>query len=134
MFHPGLSKTAFRTRKPPRAARPAWKRAEDYKRWLRKLPCACGGGNDFCYGPTEAAHVDLAGKGSLDAKGLGTKVSDRFCMPLSAGCHHQQTAIIGWPMFEQTLPTRSSVALSNAYWHEWPGRIAWEREQRQVGL
>lgn len=133
MFHSGISRSAFQTRKPPRAGRPVWKRAEEYKRWLRKLPCACGGKNDFCEGPTEAAHVDPAGKGGLDAKGLSTKVADRYCIPLSRGCHYHQTSIAGWPVFERSLPTQSAVSLSTAYWAEWPGRVAWERELGEDG-
>jgi hypothetical protein len=118
-----MPRSAFTTRKPPRAGRPAWKCAEAYKRWLRKLPCACEGRNPWCAGDTEAAHVDIAG-----GKGVATKVADRFCIPLSSGCHRHQTEVIGWPEFEKTLRGGSAVALAGTYWQNWDGRIAWERE------
>ena len=122
-----LPRSMFQTRKPPRAARPAWKCAEDFKRWLRKLPCA------RCFhvrtdaNPIVAAHVDHAG-----GKGIGTKVADRFCIPLCDECHTRQHAH-GWKSFEQTLPTKDAVALSTAYWQQWPGRVAWERENGEAG-
>ena len=122
-----LPRSAFQARKPARAGRPAWKCAEEFRRWLRKLPCACQGRNEFCDGPTEAAHVDMAGRGTPDAKGMGSKVADRHSLPLSRGCHAGQHRV-GWLTFERTLPMSSAVALSFMFWEEWPGRPAWERE------
>lgn len=128
-----LPRSAFKPRKAERAGRPAWKCAEEFKRWLRKLPCACQGANTCCHGPIQSAHVDGAGKGTRDAKGLGSKVSDRFCVPLSLGCHQHQTDVVGWSEFEMTLPGGSAEALAVQYWEAWPGRAAWERELAAQG-
>ena len=128
-----LPRSAFKPRKPERAGRPAWKCAEEFKRWLRKLPCACQGANPWCAGPIQSAHVDHAGKGTPDAKGLSSKVADRFCVPLSLGCHQHQTDVIGWSEFEMTLPGGDAEKLARDYWEAWPGRAAWERELAEQG-
>lgn len=122
-----LPRSAFQTRKPPRAGRPAWKCAEEFKRWLRKLPCCrCGHAGD-ARNPIIAAHVDHAG-----GKGVSTKVADCFCIALCDDCHRQQHAL-GWKTFEQGLPTQDAVAVSMAYWQQWPGRSAWERDLAAQG-
>lgn len=122
-----LPRSMFRTRKPPRAGRAAWKCAEDYRRWLRKLPCArCAHPGDRS-NPIVAAHVDHAG-----GKGTSTKVADRYCIPLCDDCHKQQHAM-GWRSFEMALPIGDAVKLSEAYWQQWPGRVAWERELAEQG-
>lgn len=72
-----------------------------------------------------AAHVDYAGKGTRDAKGTGSKASDRFCIPLSDNCHRLQHAK-GWPWFERNILKARGVDLAGDYWHMWPGRRAWE--------
>ena len=127
MRSPALSRAAFQTRKPPRAGRPAWKVAEEYKRWLRKLPCPCCGqlAGDL-QSPIVAAHVDGVG-----AKGMGTKVADRHCIPLCNGCHTRQHQV-GWRTFEKTLPLGDAATLAGVYWTEWPGRAVWEREQARA--
>ncbi len=124
-----LARSRFTPRKPARAGRPSWKVADEYRRWLRKLPCArCqtagGTGN-----PIVAAHVDIAGKGTRDAKGVSSKVADRFCLPLCNACHIEQTDVVGWPEFEKLLPLCDAEALAGVYWTEWPGRREWERDQ-----
>ena len=125
MLHTGISRSAFQTRKPPRAGRPVWKVAEEYKRWLRKLPCAkCGAQPDQAL-RVVPAHVDHAG-----GKGVSTKVADRHCIPLCDPCHIQQHAA-GWLTFEKGLPGTDAVVLAGVYFTEWPGRAAWEREQRE---
>ena len=118
-----LPRSAFQTRKPPRAGRPAWKCAEEYKRWLRKLPCArCKHvGSDT--NPIVAAHVDIAG-----GKGASTKVADRHCLPLCNHCHIEQTDVVGWPTFAKHLDGGDAVVLAGVYFTEWPGRREWERE------
>ena len=70
----------------------------------------------------ESAHVDHAGD-----KGVGTKVSDRFCIPLCPECHACQHSE-GWLTFEKKLDQGSAVALSGLYWTDWPGRREWERD------
>lgn len=123
-----LSRSMFQTRKPPRAGRPAWKCAEEYKRWLRKLPCArckCEAGD--LDNPIRAAHVDHAGKGTPDAKGASTKVADAHSIPLCERCHREQHNR-GWLTFEKLLPLGDGPALAGVYWTEWPGRREWELE------
>ncbi|MBB4618643.1 hypothetical protein [Sphingomonas abaci] len=122
-----LPRSAFQTRKPPRAGRPAWKCAGDFRRWLRKLPCIrCGHIGDQA-NPTVAAHVDHAG-----GKGTSTKVADRYCIPLCDSCHKQQHAL-GWRSFEQGLPGHDAVAISETFWSKWPERGAWERDLASRG-
>ena len=117
-----LPRSAFQTRKPPRAGRPAWKCAEEYRRWLRKLPCAkCEHAGDRANWIV-AAHVDHAG-----GKGVSTKVADRHSIPLCNDCHTEQHRV-GWLTFERGLRLCSTVALAFLYWDKWPGRVAWERE------
>jgi hypothetical protein len=129
-------RSAFKRIKPKRAGRPEWKRAEDYGHFLRGLPCACLGKNDWCDGPTEAAHVDHAGKGTRDAKGLGSKVADRFMLPLSRECHRRQTEVLAWPEFQKLLPLKDAEALSGIYWTEFlatPKGREWQRQAAERG-
>jgi hypothetical protein len=102
------------------APRPAWKVAEAFKQWLRGRPCmiADRGG---CWGRIEAAHVDYAG-----GKGMGTKVADRFCVPMCSE-HHRVQHQHGWPAFEANFKINALEA-SKAYWSAWPGRAKWEAE------
>lgn len=128
-----LARSRFQTRKPPRAGRPAWKCAEEFKRWLRKLPSALSGQvSTSLRDPIVVAHVDHAGQGTRDAKGLSSKVSDRFCIPL-LDSEHQRQHSIGWPAFERELPGGDAVALANEYWDRWPGRAQWERDLAETG-
>lgn len=127
-----IPRSAFRTRRPERAGRPAWKCAEDFKRWLRKLPCAGCMHVWSDANPIIAAHVDHAGQGTRDSKGTGTKAADRHCIPLCNECHRRQHNH-GWPRFEQSLPGKDAPALAARYWQEWPGRLAWERDLAASG-
>lgn len=102
------------------APRPAWKVATSFLQWLRGRPCAADG--IHCEGRIEAAHVDHAG-----GKGMATKVADRWAIPLCSG-HHRRQHNRGWHTFEkECLHGRSAIAMADAYWHEWPGRIEYER-------
>lgn len=104
------------------APRPAWKVAEAFKQWLRGRQCAADG-YGLCEGRMVAAHVDHAG-----GKGMGTKVADRHCIPL-CWMHHNRQHSRGWPTFEaECLGGKSAIAMADAYWNQWPGRAAWERE------
>ena len=59
---------------------------------------------------------------------VGTKASDRFAIPLCSG-HHRRQHMRGWMTFEaECLGGKSAVAMADAYWTAWPGRIEWERE------
>lgn len=103
------------------APRPAWKVATSYLAWLRGRPCAADG-YGLCDGRMEAAHVDHAGD-----KGVGTKVSDRFALPLCSA-HHARQHSRGWKTFEaECLGGKSAVAMADAYWNAWPGRYQWEQ-------
>lgn len=106
------------------APRPAWKVADAFRQWLRGRPCACAGKNDDCGGPMRSAHVDYAGD-----KGMGSKVSDRFCIPLSDNCHRLQHSM-GWQSFDERVLGGASrgLMLSQEYWAAWPGRAKWENE------
>lgn len=105
------------------APRPAEKSATGFKQWVRGRNClAVGTGN--CYGKVQAAHVDYAGD-----KGIGTKCSDRFTVPLCAG-HHALQHNHGWRWFETRILGKIGAALeaANFLWSRWPGRAAWERK------
>jgi hypothetical protein len=118
-----LGPAALRNRK-KNAPRPAWKVADAFRQWLRGRPCACQGKNPDCGGPMRSAHVDYAG-----SKGMGTKVADSDCIPLSDNCHRLQHTI-GWRSFEVKYlkGEGSGQAMSNEYWSAWPGRKAWEQQ------
>lgn len=80
-----------------------------------------------CDGKIVAAHVDYAGD-----KGMGTKVSDCFTVPLCGGPggHHAAQHSWGWDTFEANFKMRPGDTLeaSRAYWRAWPGRVVWEAE------
>lgn len=103
------------------APRPLEKSAPAFLQWLRGRPC------HTCTRPTnrvEAAHVDHAG-----GKGVGTKVADRYAIPLCGGpdgCHATQHRL-GWRTFER-INDFDAVQSTELYWRAWPGRIAWERK------
>ena len=125
-----LPRSMFQRVKPQRAGRPAWKCAEAFKRHLRFLPCAkCGQPPRDLSNPIVAAHVDHGGD-----KGMGTKVSDRHCIPLCDSCHAEQHWV-GWATFEKDLPGKlpDAVALACIYWTEWPGRRDWEQANGEGG-
>lgn len=106
------------------AGRPEWKIADAFRKWVRGRSCACYGTNAACFGDIQSAHVPFPGE-----KGVGTKVADRRCIPLSVGCHDLQHNI-GWPLFAQRhLGGRDPAELAGDYWRRWPGRAAWERDQ-----
>lgn len=106
------------------APRPAEKSAPAFLQWLRGRECLAASTNG-CIGKMEAAHVDYAGD-----KGMGTKVSDRFAVPMCAG-HHRMQHAFGWHTFERECfgIAGHALAASMHYWRSWPGRIAWERKQ-----
>lgn len=122
MLRPGALKSRLsrtRTQK-----RPAEKHCEGFLQWLRGRPCSVehfGG----CEGKMTAAHVDYAG-----GKGMGTKVADRFAIPLCAR-HAQMQHDIGWDTFERrhfSGKTGHALKLADAYFTSWPGRIQWLRK------
>jgi len=104
------------------APRPAEKSALGFLQWLRGRNCYIGvGQNHTCRGKVRACHVDHAGD-----KGMGTKVSDRFSLPMCDG-HHEEQHRIGWQSFEKKH-NFTAVAATYPYWRAWPGHVAWERK------
>lgn len=108
------------------APRPAEKSALGFLKWLRGRGCIMAFN---CEGRIEAAHVDYAGD-----KGIGTKVSDRFAIPMCAK-HHREQHTDGWETFEHRYGGFSALSIAEQYWQKWPGRLAWERklEESQHG-
>jgi hypothetical protein len=104
------------------APRPAWKVEKSFHQWLRGRPCACAGRNPDCSGVMHAAHVDYAAKGTPEAKGMASKVGDRWAIPLSADCHHLQHAK-GWPWFDTRIlgGTGRGEMMAAEYWRLWKG-------------
>lgn len=104
--------------------RPAEKSALGFLQWLRGRECIFALAAT-CEGKIEAAHLDFAG-----GKGMGSKVADRFCLPMCAK-HHRRQHEMGWKSFMAAMGAREVVLLDAAasYWRSWPGRIAWERKQ-----
>ena len=116
--------TRPRKRNSPRIAE---KSAPGFLQWLRGRECMASGIRGQapgCDGKVQAAHVDYAGD-----KGVGTKVSDRYAVPLCQR-HHAWQHQHGWPRFERAWFGVEGVALTAAaaFWKGWPGRIAWERK------
>lgn len=115
------------------APRPAWKVADSFLKWLRGRPCfldgkgGCGWADIPRKSYIEAAHVDCAG-----GKGVGSKVSDQFAIPLCQRHHDEQHGKIGsfksrggWATF-QIKYGFNAVDVAGDYWHLWPDRRKWE--------
>lgn len=106
------------------APRPAEKSALGYLQWLRGRQCVAIT-TDYvgCQGRIEAAHTYGAGD-----RGMSTKSSDRYAIPMCS-YHHARQHSIGWKTFEVVcLAGKSAPALAEQYWRVWPGRAAWERK------
>lgn len=110
--------TLIPKRKHRNSGRPAEKDARGFLQWVRGHECACAkqGG---CSGKIEAAHVDYAG-----GKGMGTKVADRFAVPLCEA-HHREQHNPGWTSFEAKYGL-NALRVANELWRRWPGRARWE--------
>lgn len=108
------------------AGRPPEKSCRGFLQWIRGRKCAADGFG-LCDGRIVAAHVDHAGD-----KGMGTKASDRFAIPLCDG-HHKRQHNKGWHTFErECLGGKSAVAMSDAYWFDWlrtPMGRNWQAKQ-----
>lgn len=118
-----LSRTAFSPRR-KNAPRPAEKSAPGYLKWLRGRECYFRdrlGTKHCCSGKIEAAHT----RGSGD-KGMGTKNSDKYAIPLCSQ-HHRSQHVKGWRWYERLLEF-DAAETAEAYWRAWPGRVKWERE------
>ena len=111
-----LARSAFAPRRRNSHKADAEKRCPKFLQWLRGRPCLVGG---QCAGRIEAAHVDYAGD-----KGMGTKPSDRYAVPLCSA-HHGEQHTAGIKTFEARHRVNMLEA-ANDFWRAWPGRIAWE--------
>lgn len=103
------------------APRLAEKSAPQFLQWLRGRECFVAAD---CDGKIEAAHTYGAGD-----KGIGTKSSDRYAIPLCSA-HHAEQHRIGWKSFEDAYLFRAPF-IAEGYFKGWPGRIAWERKLEQ---
>jgi hypothetical protein len=104
------------------AGRPAEKSAPGFLKWLRGRSCHLAGQGP-CSGKVRACHVDYAGD-----KGMATKVSDRFAIPMCDGHHQEQTDRLGWGPFEAKYRF-DALSAAGEFWRLWPGRPAWERSR-----
>lgn len=100
------------------APRPAEKSAPRYLQWLRGRDCFVSESGE-CSGKIEAAHTHGAGD-----KGIGTKSSDRYAIPLCSH-HHAMQHRIGWKSFEERY-CFNAPGLAEGYWSRWPDRFKWE--------
>jgi hypothetical protein len=123
------------------AGRPAEKSTPGYLQWLRGRPCfleghragGCGLADIPRRSPVEAAHVDHGGD-----KGMATKASDRFAIPLCQRHHDEQGGKIGsfrqrggWPSFELKYGF-SALDAATDYWFAWlktPMGRNWQAKQ-----
>ena len=106
------------------APRPAEKSAPAFLQWLRGRSCAVAPTNrEECSARIEAAHTYGAGD-----KGMSTKNSDRYAIPLCSA-HHAEQHARGWKTFERDYGISSAPLLAEQYWRAWPGRLAWEKKQ-----
>lgn len=98
---------------------PAGKRCPTYLQWLRGRACILATTGE-CSGQIRACHWDEAGD-----KGMGTKVSDKWSLPMCDGHHAEQTDRLGWPKF-QAKYRFSAREVCQFFWSKWPKRSEWE--------
>jgi hypothetical protein len=123
-----LARSAISPRR-KNAGRPAEKSAPGFLKWLRGRPCAFSialNTEANCHGKMEAAHTPGGGD-----KGMGTKCSDRYAVPLCSS-HHRSQHDKGWPFYQRLLEI-DAKSLAEDYWRAWPGRAAWERALEEDG-
>lgn len=109
------------SRRNKNAGRPAHKSAPGFLQFLRTRNCILAHTGE-CQGKVRACHWDQAGD-----KGVGTKVSDRWALPMCDEHHRIQTDVAGWPNF-QIQHGFNAKAVCEAFWQAWPSRAKWERE------
>lgn len=97
------------------AVDPAGKRCEPFLKWLRGRACIMQGHD--CQGKVRACHWDEAGD-----KGMATKVSDRWSLPMCDGHHAEQTDKLGWPDFQTKYKFQARI-VCETFW------IAWNRTE-----
>jgi hypothetical protein len=112
-----LQRSAFRPRKPPRMRPgPDPKRAPEYLRWLRKLPCY------VCWkmGRVQANNCEACHTPDKATRGTSTKVADWNAIPMCGGPqgHHAEQTQHGWKTFAERHDF-DPRALAEQYWSEW---------------
>lgn len=103
------------------AGRPAHKEAPAFLKWLRGRECILAHTGE-CRGKVRACHWDEAGD-----KGVATKVSDKFSLPMCDEHHRIQTDVIGWPRFQLKYGFKAADVCAK-FWQDWHGRAKWEAE------
>lgn len=88
-----------------------FKRCEPFLKWLRGRPCRLEHTGE-CSGKIRACHVDYAGD-----KGMGTKVSDHFSIPM-CDHHHDLQHRLGWASFEKSYRF-NALSESIHFWETW---------------
>jgi hypothetical protein len=108
-----------------KAKDPANKRCEPFLSWLRKRNCLLAHTGN-CEGRVRACHWDEAGD-----KGMASKVSDRWSLPMCDGHHAEQTDDLGWPKFQ--LKYRFNPReVCETFWNAWlrtENGVKWQRRQ-----
>ena len=104
-----------------RAGRPPEKDAPAFLKFVRTQHQCILVDTGECHGKVRACHWDEAGD-----KGISTKVSDRWSLPMCDRHHAEQTDELGWPEFQRRHGF-SAEAFCAALWKSWPGRGAWEK-------
>lgn len=99
---------------------PAGKRCEPYLRWLRTRECILNHTGE-CQGKVRACHWDQAGD-----KGMSTKVSDKFSLPMCDEHHRIQTDVMGWPKFQIHYKFNAGDACA-AFWKAFPRSAEWDK-------
>lgn len=101
------------------AGRPAEKSAPGFLAFVRQRPCILDHTGE-CRGKVRACHWDEAGD-----KGMGTKVADKWSLPMCDGHHQEQTDVLGWPKF-QVKYRFNAREFCEQLWRAWPSRLRWE--------
>lgn len=104
-----------------RAGRPPEKEAPKFLKWVAREHNCILSATGECQGKVMACHWDEAGD-----KGMSTKVSDCWSLPMCFFHHDQQTTVLGWPKFAQKYGF-DPEAMCKVLWNSWPGRAEWNR-------
>lgn len=105
----------------PEGKRPPAKSARKFLKWVAEEHNCILHGTGKCQGIVMACHWDEAGD-----KGMGTKVSDSWSLPMCAYHHDEQTNVLAWPKFQAKYGF-DAREMCEKLWRDWPGRHLWER-------
>lgn len=108
-----LARSSARPRRQNSRRADAVKRCAPFLQWIRGRACALADNRDHeCRGSVRACHVDHGGD-----KGMGTKASDKFAIPMCDGAHEEQHRI-GWAPFEARWKFHA-LDLAYTLWRHW---------------